>query len=152
MPDGSDGELVFTSLTKQALPIIRYRTRDLTRLLAGGALPMRRMAKVTGRTDDMLIIRGVNVFPSQIEEQLLKCPGLAPHFTIEIDRPGRMDEMTVNVERRHDARADDDAAQTKLFLGFIKRIIGISARLVICEPGALPRSSGKINRILDRRL
>jgi phenylacetate-CoA ligase len=148
LPDGVEGELVFTSLTKQALPIIRYRTRDLTRLLPGDKTPMRRMAKITGRSDDMLIIRGVNVFPTQIEEQILKCPGLAPHFLIEISRPDRMDEMCVRVEARSDG---DSAGQDRLLCQFIKDAIGISAHTEIVAPGAIPRSAGKAMRVLDRR-
>jgi phenylacetate-CoA ligase len=148
LPDGEEGELVFTSLTKQALPITRYRTRDLTLLLPGDKTPMRRMAKITGRSDDMLIIRGVNVFPTQIEEQILKCPGLAPHFLIEISRPDRMDEMCVRVEARSDG---DIAGQDRLLCQFIKDAIGISAHTEIVAPGAIPRSAGKAMRVLDRR-
>lgn len=148
LPDGAEGELVFTSLTKQALPIIRYRTRDLTRLLPGERTPMRRMAKITGRSDDMLIIRGVNVFPTQIEEQILKCPGLAPHFLIEISRPDRMDELCVRVEARGEC---DRPAQARLLGSLIKDAIGISAHTEIMAPGAIPRSAGKAVRVLDRR-
>ncbi|MBS1833955.1 MAG: phenylacetate--CoA ligase, partial [Acidobacteria bacterium] len=106
LPDGSEGELVFTSLTKQAMPIIRYRTRDLTRLLPGTSRTMRRMAKITGRSDDMLIIRGVNVFPTQIEEHVLACTALAPHFLVELTRPGRMDQVKLIVEQREEADSD----------------------------------------------
>jgi phenylacetate-CoA ligase len=103
LPEGEQGELVFTSLSKQAMPVIRYRTRDLTRLLPGTARPgMRRMEKVTGRTDDMIILRGVNVFPTQIEEVVLRTPGLSPHFSLELTTRGRMDHLTVHVEARPD--------------------------------------------------
>jgi len=151
LPDGAEGELVFTSLTKQALPIIRYRTRDLTRLLPGLQTPMRRMAKITGRSDDMLIIRGVNVFPSQIEEQVLKCPGLAPHFLIEISRPGRMDEVTIHVEARTGVAAEDQAAQAELLSAYIKDAIGISARTEVVTANSLMRSTGKASRVRDLR-
>ena len=151
LPEGAEGELVFTSLTKQALPIIRYRTRDLTRLLPGLQTPMRRMAKITGRSDDMLIIRGVNVFPSQIEEQVLKCAGLAPHFVIEISRPGRMDEVTVHVEARSGVSGDEQAAQARLLSGYIKDAVGISARTEIVAQDSLARSTGKASRVRDLR-
>ncbi|MDB5710413.1 MAG: phenylacetate-CoA ligase [Sphingomonas bacterium] len=151
LPDGAEGELVFTSLTKQALPIIRYRTRDLTRLLPGVHTPMRRMAKITGRSDDMLIIRGVNVFPSQVEEQVLKCPGLAPHFLIEISRPGRMDEVTIHVEARIGVAPDEQAAQGKLLSAYIKDVIGISAHTRIAPAASLARSTGKASRVRDLR-
>jgi phenylacetate-CoA ligase len=149
LPDGEEGELVFTSLTKQALPIVRYRTRDLTRLLPGIETPMRRMAKITGRSDDMLIVRGVNVFPTQIEEQVLKCPGLAPHFLIEVSRPGRMDEVRIKVEAR--ASGADDAAQGLLLAGYVKDAVGISATVEVSAPGSLPRSAGKAARVVDLR-
>ena len=149
LPDGEEGELVFTSLTKQALPIIRYRTRDLTRLLPGIETPMRRMAKITGRSDDMLIIRGVNVFPTQIEEQVLKCPGLAPHFLIEVSRPDRMDEVRIKVEAR--VAGGDAAEQGRLLAGYVKDAIGISAAVEVGAPGSLPRSAGKAARVTDLR-
>lgn len=151
LPDGLGGELVLTSLTKQALPIIRYRTRDLTRLLPQTNLPMRRIAKIIGRCDDMLIVRGVNVFPTQIEEQLLRCPGLAPHFLIELARPDRLDEMTIHVEGRSALGRADWPKQAALLAGFVKEVIGISARTVIAEPGTLPRSTGKASRVRDLR-
>jgi phenylacetate-CoA ligase len=151
LSDGEEGELVFTSLTKQALPIIRYRTRDLTRLLHGVQSPMRRMAKITGRCDDMLIIRGVNVFPSQIEEQVLKCPGLAPHFLIEISRPARMDEVTIHVEARTGVAPEEQETQGKLLSAYIKDVIGISARTEIAAVGSLARSTGKTSRVRDLR-
>jgi phenylacetate-CoA ligase len=151
LPEGAEGELVFTSLTKQALPIIRYRTRDLTRLMPGVRTPMRRMAKITGRSDDMLIIRGVNVFPSQIEEQVLKCPGLAPHFLIEISRPDRMDEVTIYVEARSATAADEQAEQARLLAVYIKDAVGISARTEIVAVDSLARSTGKASRVRDLR-
>jgi phenylacetate-CoA ligase len=151
LPDGTEGELVFTSLTKEALPIIRYRTRDLTRLLPGEQTPMRRMAKITGRSDDMLIIRGVNVFPTQIEEQVLKCPGLAPHFLIEISRPERMDEVIIHVEARAGVAPDEQPKQGRLLASYIKDVIGISARAHIVEAGSLARSTGKASRVRDLR-
>jgi phenylacetate-CoA ligase len=149
LPDGEEGELVFTSLTKEALPVIRYRTRDLTRLLPGEVTPMRRMAKITGRSDDMLIIRGVNLFPTQIEEQILRCPGLSPHFLIEVDRPDRLDEVTVHVEPRPGARSSQDDGQR--LAGYIKEATGISAMIAFAVPGSLERSAGKAVRVRDRR-
>ncbi len=151
LPNEEEGELVLTSLTKEALPIIRYRTRDLTRLLPGIATPMRRMAKITGRADDMLIIRGVNVFPTQVEEQVLKCPGLAPHFVIEISRPGRMDEVCIEVEARSDCAACDYESQAMLLVGFVKDLIGITATTVVGKPGSIPRSTGKATHVRDLR-
>jgi phenylacetate-CoA ligase len=140
LPDGEKGELVFTSLTKEALPVVRYRTRDLTRLLPGTARTMRRMEKITGRSDDMLIIRGVNVFPSQIEELILKTPGLAPHYVLEISKDGPLDHMTVIVE--------GDAAACKPLQHHIKSYIGISAEVKI---GRVERSIGKAKRVIDKR-
>ena len=151
LPDGEEGELVFTSLTKEALPIIRYRTRDLTRLLPGSRTPMRRMAKITGRSDDMLIIRGVNVFPSQIEEQVLKCPGLGPHFLIEVRRPHRMDEVLIHVEARADVEAAARAEQARLLCDYVKDVVGISAKACVALPGMLERSTGKAVRVRDLR-
>ena len=128
LPDGEMGELVFTTLTKEALPIIRYRTRDLTRLLPGTARSMRRMEKITGRSDDMMILRGVNVFPTQIEEQILKCRGLAPHFQIELTRTGRMDNMAVHVECARKPRTPAArAASAKELAHHIKSVVGVSA-------------------------
>src|SRR6202023_3869660 len=127
LPDGQKGELVFTSLTKEAMPVIRYRTRDLTRLLPGPARSMRRMEKVTGRTDDMIILRGVNLFPTQVEELILRIPALAPHFQLHLSRPGRMDAMAIHVERRRDTTpADADAAGAQLS-ALIKNTIGVTA-------------------------
>ncbi len=149
LPDGEIGELVFTTLTKEGLPMIRYRTRDLTRLLPGTARTMRRMEKITGRSDDMMILRGVNVFPTQIEEQVLKVAGLAPHFEIELTREGRLDEMTVRVEAAPGAPAREAAARE--LAHHVKSAVGVSARVVVCEPGALPRSEGKARRVIDKR-
>ena len=150
LPDGEEGELVFTSLTKEAMPVIRYRTRDLTRLLPGTARSMRRMARITGRSDDMLIIRGVNVFPSAIEEQVLSVAGLAPHYLIEVTRPGNLDEVALSVERRENAPAEPEALRSALARR-IKDILGISARIDIRDAGELPRSQGKAQRVIDRR-
>ncbi|WP_209426190.1 phenylacetate--CoA ligase PaaK [Pararhodobacter sp. SW119] len=150
--DGQMGELVFTTLTKEGLPIIRYRTRDLTRLLPGTARSMRRMEKITGRSDDMIILRGVNVFPTQIEEQILKCAGLAPHFQIELTREGRMDAMCVHTEATAAAASDDARkASAKELAHHIKSVIGISARVNVHEPGGAPRSEGKARRVVDTR-
>jgi phenylacetate-CoA ligase len=151
LPDGERGELVFTSLTKEAMPVVRYRTRDLTRLLPGTARTMRRLEKITGRSDDMMIVRGVNVFPTQIEELILDDARLAPHFLIELRRDGRLDEMTVRVEGRSDStdatrkQCDRDLAQR------IKDLIGISAVVQTVAPGAIERSAGKAKRIVDLR-
>jgi len=152
LPDGEHGELVFTSLTKEAMPIIRYRTRDLTRLLPGTARSMRRMEKITGRSDDMLIIRGVNMFPTQIEEQILRCDGLAPHYQIEITRSGRMDEVTIHVEARpsHVGEADR-LAQADLLCTHIKDVVGITTRVVVADPGRIERSLGKARHVIDHR-
>jgi phenylacetate-CoA ligase len=149
LPDGEEGELVFTSLTKQAMPIVRYRTRDLTRLLPGTARPMRRMSKITGRSDDMMIIRGVNVFPSQIEELILRCEGLSAHYLLEISRPDRMDELKVVVEAR--PVCADPAPLGPQLAAMIKELIGVSVRVEITAPDALARSMGKAARIRDLR-
>ena len=151
LPDGELGELVFTSLTKEAFPIIRYRTRDLTRLLPGTARSMRRMEKVTGRSDDMIILRGVNVFPTQIEEQLMDVPALAPHFQIELSRPDRMDLMTVHVELAEGLSADARDAAAKSLSGKVKSNVGISVKVNVTEPGQVARSEGKAVRIVDNR-
>jgi phenylacetate-CoA ligase len=152
LPDGEVGELVFTSLTKEAMPVIRYRTRDLTRLLPGTARSMRRMEKVTGRSDDMMIVRGVNVFPTQIEEQLFRVEGLSPHYQVELTRTGRMDEMTVHVEalasHADDAHRASAAAELRAHL---KNVIGVSARIHVADPDALERSMGKAKRVIDNR-
>lgn len=149
---GEPGELVFTALTKEALPIIRYRTHDLTRLLPGTDRPgHRRMGRITGRSDDMIILRGVNLFPSQIEELALHHAALSPHFTLELERPGRMDEMTVHIERREEATRQEAEAAGAALLQEIKTTIGSSARIDVAEPGTLARSSGKLRRIYDHR-
>jgi len=145
------GELVFTTLTKEALPVIRYRTRDLTRLLPGSLTAMRRMAKISGRTDDMLVIRGVNVFPSQIEEQIMHCRGLAPHYEIEVTRPNRLDEVTIVVEARPEFGDDEHRSAALLLAAKVKDNIGISADIRVAASGSLPRSSGKASRVKDRR-
>ncbi len=150
--DGERGELVFTSLTKQAFPIIRYRTRDLTRLLAGTARTMRRMEKVTGRSDDMIILRGVNVFPTQIEEALMATPGLSPHFQIELSRPDRMDQMRVLCECA-DASVTGAARDTaaRALAALVKQSVGISVKVEVTDAGGVARSEGKAVRILDNR-
>ncbi|MFK0286189.1 phenylacetate--CoA ligase PaaK [Streptomyces sp. NPDC090499] len=152
LAEGESGELVFTSLTKEALPIIRYRTRDLTRLLPGTARPgFRRIEKITGRSDDMIILRGVNVFPSQVEEIVLRTPGVAPHFQIQISRRGRMDHMTVQVEARPDAGLDDRAAATRTIAQGIKDGVGVTVEVAVVEPETLERSLGKLRRVKDLR-
>lgn len=152
LPDGEYGELVFTSLTKVALPILRYRTRDLTRLLPGTARPMRRIDKITGRSDDMLIIRGVNVFPSQIEEQVLKCEALAPHYEIEVYKEGNLDCVDIRAELKPGVSSDDVRANAaKELTHHIKSYIGISTRVEVVETNRLARSEGKAKRVFDRR-
>ena len=151
LPDGEEGELVFTSLTKEAMPVIRYRTRDLTRLLPGTARTMRRMAKITGRSDDMLIIRGVNVFPTQIEEQLLAVEGLAPHYFIEVTKEGHLDAMEVHVEMTSEASPADMQRAAQALQHRIKSIIGISTAVKPHAPGVIPRSEGKAKRVFDKR-
>jgi phenylacetate-CoA ligase len=152
LADGERGELVFTSLTKEALPVIRYRTRDLTRLLPGTARSMRRMEKVTGRTDDMIILRGVNLFPTQIEELILRIPGLSPHYQCVLARPNRMDEMTVRVEARDAETGTEERSRLATELaGHVKHTIGVTVAVDVVEPSVLGRSSGKLNRILDER-
>ncbi|MFQ3354648.1 MAG: phenylacetate-CoA ligase [Paracoccaceae bacterium] len=146
--DGQSGELIFTSLTKEAFPVIRYRTRDLTTLRPGTARSMRRMDKVTGRTDDMIILRGVNVFPTQIEEQILAIKGLAPHFQIELNRDNRLDAMTVHVEK---SRNSDPDELSELLSARIKDVVGITAKVNLKDAGSVPRSEGKAVRILDNR-
>ena len=150
-PDGEMGELVFTSLTKEALPIIRYRTRDLTRLLPGTARAMRRMERITGRSDDMLIIRGVNVFPTQIEERVLQQPGLAPHYQLRVSRDGRLDVLTVLVERKPDAVSTDAETIANALKKDIKDYVGVSAQIEVCDPGGVARSEGKAVRVVDDR-
>ncbi|WP_042388695.1 phenylacetate--CoA ligase PaaK [Streptacidiphilus melanogenes] len=152
MAPGEGGELVFTSLTKQAMPVIRYRTRDLTRLLPGTARPtFRRMEKITGRSDDMIILRGVNVFPTQIEEIVLRTPGVAPHFQLRLTRSGRLDRMAVQVEARPGATADErERAAAEITRG-VKDGVGISVEVTVVEPETLERSVGKIRRVVDLR-
>ena len=149
LPDGAFGEIVFTSLTKEAMPVIRYRTGDLTRLLPGTARPMRRMEKVSGRSDDMMIVRGVNVFPSQIEELVLGVPGLSGHYQIVLSREGRLDELEVQAEARSSevdlARAASDLAHA------MKARIGVTAKVSVLEPGGIERSPGKAKRVIDKR-
>jgi phenylacetate-CoA ligase len=155
MRDGQAGELVFTSLTKEALPVIRYRTRDLTTLLPGTARTMRRMGRITGRSDDMLIIRGVNVFPTQVEELITKQPRLSPHYVLEVRREGRLDELDVIVEARADVAAPlgeaDRATEAKTLEHNIKSLIGVSTRVKVVEPGKVERSQGKAKRVIDLR-
>jgi phenylacetate-CoA ligase len=154
LPDGSPGELVFTSLTKEALPIVRYRTRDLTQLLPPTSRAMRRIGKITGRSDDMLIIRGVNVFPSQIEEQILKTPKLSPHYLIEVERDGHLDTMTVNVEMKPEfatATAAEKEFAAHELSHHIKSYIGISTHIEVKAVGTIERSIGKAKRVIDRR-
>ncbi|HSQ82236.1 MAG TPA: phenylacetate--CoA ligase PaaK, partial [Casimicrobiaceae bacterium] len=143
LPEGEKGELVFTSLTKEAMPIVRYRTRDLTRLLPGTARTMRRMEKITGRSDDMMIIRGVNVFPTQIEELILRDPVLAPHYQVEITRPGNLDEMTILVERAPAAGSADGNAAGERLAHLVKSIIGVTAAVRVLQSGGIERSVGK---------
>ncbi len=150
LPEGSEGELVFTSLTKEAFPVIRYRTRDRTQLLPGTARPMRRMAKVTGRTDDMLIIRGVNVFPSQIEVQVLATEGLSPHYQLTVDSEGSMKTLAVAAERAPETSESDAVALAGELQNKIKGNVGISTTVQVMEPEALPRSMGKAVRVIDR--
>jgi phenylacetate-CoA ligase len=151
LADGAEGELVFTSLTKEAMPIVRYRTRDLTRLLPGSATVMRRMAKISARTDDMMIIRGVNVFPTQIEEQIFRCEGLAPHYEIEITRPGRLDEVLIVVEARSDLPEESHAAAGARLAAQLKDHVGISTTVRVVRSGSVPRSAGKASHVRDRR-
>jgi len=149
LPDGESGELLFTSLTKEAFPLIRYRTRDLTTLRPGTARSMRRMDKVTGRSDDMIILRGVNVFPTQIEEQILSVKGLAPHFQLELTKSGRLDEMTVHVEK---LEGYNEADLGLVLTSKIKDIIGVTAKVKVKKIGEIPRSEGKAVRIVDNRV
>ena len=149
LSDGESGELLFTSLTKEAFPLIRYRTRDLTTLRPGTARSMRRMDKVTGRSDDMIILRGVNVFPTQIEEQILSVNGLAPHFQLELTKSGRLDEMTVHVEK---LEGYNEADLGLVLTSKIKDIIGVTAKVEVKKIGEIPRSEGKAVRIVDNRV
>jgi phenylacetate-CoA ligase len=151
LPDGDKGELVFTSLTKEAMPVVRYRTRDLTRLLPGTARTVRRMEKVTGRTDDMMIIRGVNVFPTQIEELILRTPALSPHFQCVLTREGRLDDMRVRVERRPDATPQDAASAGRELEALVKHVVGVTVDVDVLDPDRIERSVGKMRRIVDQR-
>jgi phenylacetate-CoA ligase len=156
LPDGEAGELVFTSLSKEGMPVIRYRTRDLTRLLPGTARTMRRIERIKGRSDDMLIIRGVNVFPTQIESVLVKEPELAPHYVLEVRRPDRLDELDVLVEARADLGgkldADERSALERKAEHLIKAYVGVTTTVRIVEPGTIERSQGKAKRVIDRRV
>ncbi len=150
--DGEPGELVFTSLTKEAMPVIRYRTRDLTRLLPGTARPaFRRIEKITGRCDDMIILRGVNVFPSQIEEIVLRTPDVAPHFQLLLTRPGRLDQMTVQVEARRSTTPEGRTAAAAAIAGEVKDRVGVTVEVAVVDPETLERSVGKIRRVVDSR-
>jgi phenylacetate-CoA ligase len=152
LPEGKLGELVFTTLTKEAMPVIRYRTRDLTRLLPGTARSMRRMEKVTGRSDDMIVVRGVNLFPTQIEEHLLRSPVLTGHYVIELTREGRRDDVTIRVEPRAEVGdAEVLRAEAEALVGRIKGTIGLVTRVVVEASGTIERSVGKAKRVLDRR-
>ncbi|MFJ6699036.1 phenylacetate--CoA ligase PaaK [Streptomyces sp. NPDC091272] len=151
LPDGEEGELVLTSLTKEAMPVIRYRTRDLTRLLPGTARNFRRMERITGRSDDLVILRGVNLFPTQVEEIVLRTPALAPHFQLLLTREGRMDRLTVRAEARADATADARTAAARTVTAAVKDGIGVSVDVEVVDPGTLERSVGKFKRIVDRR-
>jgi phenylacetate-CoA ligase len=155
MPDGESGELVFTSLTKEAMPVIRYRTRDLTRLMPGTTRPMRRIERIKGRSDDMLIIRGVNLFPSQIESVLGREPQLAPHYVLEVRRPQNLDELEVLVEMRPEfsgqLSAEEISALAQKAQHLVKAYIGITATVRVLEPGTIERSQGKAKRVIDRR-
>jgi phenylacetate-CoA ligase len=151
LPDGERGELVFTSLTKQAMPVVRYRTRDLTRLLPGTARPVRRMEKVTGRTDDMIILRGVNLFPTQIEELVLATPGLTPHFQCVLTRPGRLDQLAVKVERRPGTTPEDARLAGRSLAQLVKQRIGVTVEVDVVDPEGIERSVGKMRRVVDER-
>ena len=151
LPDGAEGELVFTSLTKRAFPVIRYRTRDLTRLLPGSECVMRRMAKITGRSDDMLIIRGVNVFPSQIEELVLQFSALAPHYQIELSKVGNMDALALRLEGQPGVQETVVQQQVGELRNQIKSLIGVSCDMELLPEGGVPRSEGKAKRVVDRR-
>ena len=149
---GERGEILFTSLTKQAMPLIRYRTRDLTRLLPGTARPaFRRMERVTGRSDDMIVLRGVNVFPTQIEEILLRVPGLAPHFQLVLTSTDRLDELTVHVEARDGVAGPQRSAAASALSAAVRDNIGIRVRVSVADPGTVERSAGKMRRVVDER-
>lgn len=152
LADGERGELVFTTLTREAMPVIRYRTRDLTRLLPGTAREgMRRMEKITGRNDDLIILRGVNLFPTQIEEIVLGLPELSPHFVLELTRTATLDELTVRVERRHDGDLEASLTASVELISRVKTLIGSSIQVSVVEPGTIERSAGKFRRVYDLR-
>jgi phenylacetate-CoA ligase len=152
LPDGQEGELVLTSLTKQAMPVVRYRTRDLTRLLPGTARTMRRIERITGRTDDMIILRGVNLFPTQIEELILSSAReLSPHFQCVLERSGTLDSMTVVVERRAAAPLDSATVAGERLQRLVKSSIGVTVGVHVVDPGTVERSVGKMRRVVDRR-
>ncbi|WP_017592163.1 phenylacetate--CoA ligase family protein [Nocardiopsis potens] len=152
VPDGGEGELVFTTLTKEAMPVVRYRTRDLSRLLPGTARPaFRRMSRITGRSDDMIVLRGVNLFPTQIEEQVLRIPALSPHFQLVLRRPGRLDEMTVRVECRPGTGGEERRRAGAALAEAVREHTGVGAAVEVLDPEALERSVGKVRRISDQR-
>ena len=151
LADGEYGELVFTSLTKQAMPVVRYRTRDLTRLTPGTVRPMRRIEKITGRSDDMIILRGVNLFPTQIEELILRTPALSPHFQCVLDRPGRMDQLTVRVEHRVEVDPGTARDEGPRLAALVKNHIGVTVKVEVVAPDTIERSAGKMRRIVDQR-
>ncbi len=151
LPDGEPGELVFTSLTKEALPVVRYRTRDLTKLMVGSRTVMRRMAKITGRSDDMLIVRGVNLFPSQVEEQILRDPALTGHYVIELSRTGALDDLLIRVEARAEAAHEAQTHSARELADRLKGMCGLSAEVQIAAPGGIQRSMGKARRVIDKR-
>ena len=149
--DGQPGELVFTTLTKEAMPVVRYRTRDLTRLLPGSVTAMRRMAKITGRSDDMLIVRGVNLFPSQVEEQILRDPALSGHYMIELSRTGALDDLLVRVEARGALDGEATRRAAAELSRRLKGMCGLSAAVDVTKPGTIERSLGKAKRVIDKR-
>ncbi|HET7046547.1 MAG TPA: phenylacetate--CoA ligase PaaK [Gaiellaceae bacterium] len=152
LPDGERGELVFTSLTREALPVVRYRTRDLTRLLPGTARTMRRLERITGRSDDMIIVRGVNLFPTQVEELILRVPGLSPHFQLVLSRPRRLDELSVRVEARAGVGGTEQRAECgRRLAALIKQNVGVTAGVDVLEPDLIERSAGKAQRVVDLR-
>jgi phenylacetate-CoA ligase len=151
LPDGAEGELVLTSLSKEAMPVVRYRTRDLTRLLPGNGRAMRRMDRIKGRSDDMLIIRGVNVFPSQIEAALACEATFAPHYVLEVTRPGQLDELDILVETRTVLDAEAATQLGKQATHLIKSQVGVTARVRAVAPGSIERSQGKAKRVIDKR-
>jgi phenylacetate-CoA ligase len=151
LPDGELGELVLTSLSREAMPVIRYRTRDLTRLLPGTARPMRRIEKIMGRSDDMIIVRGVNLYPTQIEELILSVPSLSPHFQCVLRRPGALDELSVQVERRPDTADTAALAAGRELQRLIKATVGVSVQVLVQKPGEVERSAGKMRRVIDER-